>query len=99
MNVYLSGDFATMEPAAQAIRNLKSRGFDLGDLMVFSDEPILFPPGVLRLAEPDVVDGRPGRDYHAATRYRIHLLRAAQLRSGYRRHAHLFLLGHGHHLV
>ena len=48
MSIYLSGDFPSVEPATRAIRDLKSRGYGLGDLVVFSDEPILFPPGVLR---------------------------------------------------
>lgn len=47
MSLYLSADFPCVEPATRAIRDLKSRGFDIGDLVVFSDEPILFPPGVL----------------------------------------------------
>jgi hypothetical protein len=47
MSVYLSADFACVESATQAIRDLKSRGFGPGELTVFSDEPILFPRGVL----------------------------------------------------
>jgi hypothetical protein len=47
MSVYLSGDFASVQPATKAIRDLKSRGFGPGDLAVFSDEPVLFPRGVL----------------------------------------------------
>jgi len=48
MTVYLSGDFPNIEPATKAIRDLKLHGFTLGDFVVFSDEPILFPKGVLR---------------------------------------------------
>jgi len=47
MSIYLSGDFASVEPATRAVRDLKSRGFGLDDLAVYSDEPILFPRGVL----------------------------------------------------
>jgi len=47
MSVYLSADFPSVEPATKAVRDLKARGFGLADLVVFSDEPILFPRGVL----------------------------------------------------
>lgn len=47
MSIYLSGDFANVEPATRAVRDLKAHGFGPADLTVFSDEPILFPRGVL----------------------------------------------------
>lgn len=45
--MYLTGDFHEMEPAVAAILELKANEFDPDDLVVFSDEPVEFPRGVL----------------------------------------------------
>jgi hypothetical protein len=45
--MYLTGEFQGMEPAIVAIRDLKSKQFGPHDLMVFSDEHVEFPRGVL----------------------------------------------------
>jgi hypothetical protein len=45
--VFLTGDFQQKEATARAIGQLKSNGFGLDDLDVFSDEPLSFQRGVL----------------------------------------------------
>ena len=45
--MYLTGDFHEMEPTITAIRELKAHKFGPDDLVVFSDEPVEFPRGVL----------------------------------------------------
>lgn len=45
--MYLKGDFQEKGSAAQALLDLKAAGFGSGDLDVFSDEPVVFPHGVL----------------------------------------------------
>jgi ActD protein len=45
--VFLTGDFRQKEATAQAIGQLKSNGFGLDELDVFSDEPLNFERGVL----------------------------------------------------
>lgn len=45
--MYLKGDFQAKGSAAQALLDLKAAGFGPGDLDVFSDEPVVFPRGVL----------------------------------------------------
>lgn len=45
--MYLTGDFEEMDTAIAAIRQLKSNGFRPVDLVLFSDEPIELPRGVL----------------------------------------------------
>jgi hypothetical protein len=45
--MYLTGNFHEMRSAATAILDLKANHFGLDDLVVFSDEPVEFPRGVL----------------------------------------------------
>jgi hypothetical protein len=46
-DLYVRADLQSMEAAAAAIRDLKANGFSAGDMDVFSDRPVEFPPGVL----------------------------------------------------
>jgi ActD protein len=45
--MYLTGDFHEMQSAAAAILELKANRFSPEDLVVYSDEPVEFPRGVL----------------------------------------------------
>ncbi len=45
--MFLAGDFLDRDGAVSALRDLKTNGFTVADLAVFSDEPLEFPRGVL----------------------------------------------------
>jgi len=47
VSLYLTGVFSYKDAAIQAVKDLKAAGYGPEDVIVFSDEPVEFPRGVL----------------------------------------------------
>ena len=91
--MYLIGEFREKESAAAAIRSLRASGIEPADLDVFSEEPVEFPRGVLDRPSRMSLASVSGRHPVRPAGHRLHLVGAAQLPAGHRRHADLFVLG------